>query len=96
LTATCTGSRLRTGTPWATTPPPNHNYGEQDEDARPEVANLPDPIERYDTVLLGSPVWGSRTPVIMSTLCSSPDFTGTKVIPSSPYVVSGLGQAQQT
>jgi hypothetical protein len=40
----------------------DRNRREQADDARPGIANpLPD-VSRYDTVLVGSPVWGSRAP----------------------------------
>lgn len=43
------------------------NVQEQQVDARPDIANPMDSIERYDTVLLGSPIWNMRPPRIMAT-----------------------------
>ncbi|HEY0279119.1 MAG TPA: hypothetical protein VGC32_12705, partial [Solirubrobacterales bacterium] len=40
---------------------------EQDEDARPATANPLPSIAPYDTVLLGSPIWNLRPPMIMRT-----------------------------
>lgn len=49
---------------------------EQDADARPGIAgNLPD-VADHDTVLLGCPVWGSRAPMIISTLLEGLDLRG--------------------
>lgn len=33
---------------------------ERDENARPEIANLPASIEEYDTILVGYPIWCIR------------------------------------
>jgi hypothetical protein len=62
-------------------------------DARPAIANPLDSIGRYDTVLLGSPIWNVRAPMIMSTFAESLDFAGKAVYPFTTYAVSGLGTA---
>jgi flavodoxin len=67
------------------------NVREQRANARPAIANPLDSIERYDTVLLGSPIWNVRTPMLMSTFVESFDFTGTTVFPFVTFAVSGLG-----
>ena len=67
------------------------NVREQDADARPAIANQPASIEPYATVLLGSPIWNVRAPMIMSTFVEGFDFTGKTVFPFTPYAMSGLG-----
>jgi flavodoxin len=67
------------------------NVTEQDTDARPGIANPLASIAGYDTVLLGSPIWNVRAPMIMSTLTDSHDFTGKTILPFVTYAVSGLG-----
>jgi flavodoxin len=67
------------------------NVREQDANARPAIANPRATIEPYDTVLLGSPIWNVRAPMIMSTFVDGFDFTGKTVIPFTTYAVSGLG-----
>jgi flavodoxin len=67
------------------------NVQEQNVDARPAIANPLASIEPYDTVLLGSPIWNVRAPMIMSTFAEGFDFTGKTVIPFVTYAVSGLG-----
>ena len=52
------------------------NVREQDADARPAIANPLASIAPYDTVLLGSPIWNVRAPMIMSTFVEGFDFTG--------------------
>ncbi|MGW4517708.1 flavodoxin [Streptomyces sp. NPDC004393] len=55
------------------------NVREQEADARPGIKGpLPD-LGRYDTVLLGSPIWNVRAPVIMTTFTELLDFTGKSV-----------------
>ncbi|MGW0640039.1 flavodoxin [Nocardia salmonicida] len=66
------------------------NRSEQDSDARPAIATpLPD-LSGYDIVMLGSPVWNSRAPQIMSTFTDGSDFAGTSVMPFVTYAVSGM------
>jgi flavodoxin len=70
------------------------NVGEQNADVRPGIANPLDSIAEYDTVLLGSPIWNVRAPMIMSTFTDSHDFTGKTVLPFVTYAVSGLGSVE--
>jgi flavodoxin len=67
------------------------NVREQRADARPSIANPLDSIESYDTLLLGSPIWSVRTPMIMTTFAESFNFSGKTVFPFVTYAVSGLG-----
>lgn len=69
----------------------NRNVREQDADARPRIANPMKSIEHYDAVLLGSPIWNVRPPMIMSTFTESHDFRGKSIYPFVTYAVSGLG-----
>ena len=71
------------------------NVDEQDSDARPQIAgDLPD-LHPYDVVLLGSPIWNVRPPMIMRTFAEALDFTGKVVHPVVTYAVSGLGTAER-
>jgi flavodoxin len=67
------------------------NVREQEANARPAIANPLASIEPYNTLLLGSPIWNVRAPLIMSTFVEGFDFTGKTVIPFVTYAVSGLG-----
>ena len=71
------------------------NVREQSADARPGIANPLASIEQYDVVLLGSPIWNVRAPMIMSTFTNSHDFTGKTVHPFVTYAVSGLGSVER-
>jgi len=68
------------------------NVDEQNSDARPAIANPLASISQYDTVLVGSPIWNVRPPMIMTTFLESQDFTAKTVHPFVTYAVSGLGR----
>ena len=50
------------------------NVREQDADARPAIANQLPSLGGYDVVLLASPIWNVRPPMIMRTLAEAVDF----------------------
>jgi flavodoxin len=67
------------------------NVREQDADARPAIANPLASIDRYDTILLASPIWNIRAPMIMTTFTERYDFADKTVHPITTYAMSGLG-----
>ena len=69
------------------------NVREQQADARPGIANPLQSIDQYDIILLGSPIWNVRPPLIMATFAGSFDFANKTVYPFVTYAVSGLGTA---
>ena len=71
------------------------NVAEQDADARPAIADPLASIEGYDQVLLGSPIWNVRPPMIMTTFAESFDFTDKRVHPFVTFAVSGLGGTER-
>jgi flavodoxin len=71
------------------------NVREQDDDARPGIANPLDSVDGYDTILLASPIWNLRPPMIMQTFATSYDFTAKTVHPVTTYAMSGLGTTPQ-
>lgn len=54
---------------------------ERDENARPEIANLPASIDEYDTILVGYPIWWHTAPMIIGTFLENYDLTGKEVYP---------------
>lgn len=71
------------------------NVQEQDDDARPAIAGeLPD-LSGYSAVLIGSPVWNVRAPMIMSTFVEAVDLKGKTVLPFVTYAVSGMADVDQ-
>ena len=71
------------------------NVTEQDSDARPDMASPLPSIDGYDRILLGSPIWNVRPPMIMNTFVDGLDLTGTTVNPFVTHAVSGLGSTQR-
>jgi flavodoxin len=71
------------------------NVREQDDDARPAIANPLPAVANYRTVLLGSPIWSVRTPLIMTTFTEGLDLRGKTVHPLVTYAVSGIGNAER-
>jgi flavodoxin len=67
------------------------NVREQDTDARPAIANPLASIDGYDTILLASPIWNVRAPMIMTAFAERYDFAGKTVHPVTTYAMSGLG-----
>lgn len=54
---------------------------ERDSNARPEIKNLPESIEEYDTILIGYPIWWHTAPMIIGTFLENYDLTGIEVYP---------------
>lgn len=54
---------------------------ERDENARPEIANLPDSIEEYDAIFIGYPIWWHTAPMIIGTFLENYDLSGVEVYP---------------
>ncbi|MER5754487.1 flavodoxin [Streptomyces sp. NPDC002088] len=67
------------------------NVREQDDDARPTIKVRLPSLDGYDTVLLGSPIWNVRAPMIMTTFSEQLDFRGKTVVPFTTHAMSGLG-----
>ena len=71
------------------------NVREQDTDARPALANPLASIDGYDVVLVGSPIWHVRPPMLMHTFAKAHDFTCKTVHPFVTHAMSGLGTAER-
>lgn len=66
-----------------------------DPASRPEVASAVPDWDAYGTVLLGYPLWWSRTPPIMQTFAESYDWTGKTVAPFCTSGSSPIGQSAE-
>lgn len=93
----CDVHRIEAADPYpdAYDPTVERNVREQDANARPAVANPLASIERYDTVLLGSPIWNVRAPMIMSTFVDGLDLGGKTIHPFTTHAMSGLGTTER-
>ncbi|WP_258956985.1 flavodoxin [Rhodococcus globerulus] len=76
--------------PAAYTPTVERNAREQQDDLRPAIADPLPNVSGYDTVLLGTPVWNTRAPMIMSTFIEGVDLAGKEILPFVTYAVSGM------
>ena len=56
---------------------------ERDENARPEIANLPASLDEYDTIFIGYPIWWHTAPMIIGTFLEHYDLSGKEVYPFS-------------
>lgn len=65
----------------------------KDKDARPAIAALPEDLSKYDTILLGYPMWGGVAPKIMLTFMESVDLSGKTVIPFCTSNSSAFGNS---
>lgn len=81
--------------PEAYDPTVERNQREQDADARPGIAGELPEMSGYDAVMLGSPIWNVRAPMIMSTFIENVDLAGKRVLPFVTYAVSGMSGVDQ-
>ena len=66
---------------------------QNDPDARPEIVAMPEDLSRYDTILLGYPIWWGQTPRILWTFMESMDLSGKTIIPFFTSGSSGVGSS---
>lgn len=69
------------------------NSQEQDDDARPAIANPLLDVAGYDTIILASPIWNVRPPMILTTFVEALDLGGKTLLPVTTHAMSGLGRA---
>ena len=67
----------------------------RDKDARPAIAALPEDLGKYDTVLLGYPIWGGEAPKIMLTFLEGADLSGKTVVPFCTSNSSKFGSSDK-
>ena len=68
---------------------------EHDENQRPAIKNHL-PIDEYDTIFIGYPMWWYTFPMIIYTLFEQYDFSGKTVIPFNTHMGSGDGGTYKT
>ncbi len=69
------------------------NVREQDQDARPAIADPVPDLAAYDTVILANPIWNVRPPMIMSTFIEAAPPGTRRLLPVTTHAMSGLGRA---
>ncbi|MDE6752351.1 MAG: flavodoxin [Eubacterium sp.] len=60
---------------------------------RPAISGSIYNIDKYDTIILGYPIWHSQAPRIISTFLESYDFSGKTIIPFCTSHSSGIGSS---
>ncbi len=68
--------------------------GEQDANARPELATTIEDMEPYDTILLGYPNWWGDMPMPLYTFLESYDLSGKTIIPFTVHGGSGFSNTR--
>ena len=66
---------------------------QNDLQARPAIAVLPADLNRYDTIILGYPIWWGQAPRILYTFMESVDLSGKTIIPFCTSGSSGVGSS---
>ena len=69
---------------------------EVDTNARPEIANLPESISGYDTILIGYPIWWHTAPMLIGTFLENYDLSGVDVYPFTQSASMDEGQFAQS
>ena len=69
---------------------------ERDENARPEIANLPQSVDEYDAILVGYPIWWHTAPMIIGTFLESYDWSGKAVYPFTQSASMNMEQFDQS
>ncbi len=69
------------------------NREQNDETARPKIANSLNNLEQYDTCLIGYPIWWSKLPKILYTFFDTYSFENKTIIPFCTSGGSGIGES---
>lgn len=67
---------------------------EQRENARPEIVDCPEDLDKYDTVFVGYPNWWNTMPMAVFTFLEKYDLTGKRIIPFCTNEGSGMGRSE--
>ena len=60
--------------------------------SRPELADKNAPVDKYDTIFLGFPIWWYVAPHIINSFLESYDFAGKKIVVFATSGGSGFGE----
>lgn len=71
------------------------NREQNDETARPEIANSVENFEQYDIVYLGYPIWWGEEPRIIDTFLESYNFSDVTVVPFCTSGSSGISTSER-
>lgn len=71
------------------------NREQNDPEARPALAEVPEFSEEYDLVFLGYPIWWGQAPKVMYTFLESWDFGGATIVPFCTSGSSDIGSSAE-
>lgn len=66
---------------------------QNDSAARPEIADMIEDMDKYDTIILAYPIWWGQAPRIIDTFIESYYFSGKKIIPFCTSASSDIGSS---
>ncbi len=68
---------------------------QKDPSVRPAIANLPESMDQYDTIIIAHPIWHGQAPMIIRTFLESFDFGGKTLATFCTSASSGLGSSAE-
>lgn len=79
--------RIEAAEPYATNPYDDSDriQNESYNNLRPGVATLPENVEDYDVIFVGSPIWWHNPAMVVCTFLESYDLTGKIIVPFFTY-----------
>ena len=60
--------------------------------SRPAMRDMPCPVEEYDTIFIGFPIWRYVAPTIINTFLERYDLSGKTIVPFATSGGSGMGE----
>lgn len=69
---------------------------EKENNERPEVAGLPDSLEKYEKIYIGYPIWWHTAPMVIGTFLENYDLSGIEVYPFAQSASMDEGQFEES
>lgn len=69
---------------------------ERDNNARPEIQNLPTSVSEYDNIIIGYPIWWHTAPMIIGTFLENYDLSGIDIYPFTQSASMNSQQFEQS
>lgn len=66
---------------------------QNDPDVRPAISGSVEDMSRYETIIIGYPIWHGQAPRIICTFLESYDFAGKTIVPFCTSHSSGVGSS---
>lgn len=69
---------------------------EKENNERPEVARMPDSLEKYEKIYIGYPIWWHTAPMVIGTFLENYDLSGIDVYPFAQSASMDEGQFEES